>query len=77
VRLREAVQKELFLSAGKRIKTSLSIGITAYPEHGRTLRDLFRGAYRALEVVRSWNTSSCLIYDPAQHSMKAEYETRR
>ena len=77
IRLREAVQKEVFISQGKRIKTAISIGITAHPEHGRTLRELFRGAYRALEVVRDWNTSACLVYDPAQHAKKAEYEARR
>jgi len=70
VRLREAVQKTVFISGEKRIKTSVSIGITAHPEHGRNLRDLFRGAYRALEVVRGWNTAACLVYDPALHAKK-------
>jgi diguanylate cyclase (GGDEF)-like protein len=77
IRLREAILKESFISGTKRIKTSVSIGITATPEHGRNLRELFRCAYRALEVIRSWNTSACLVYDPAQHSKKAEYEARR
>ena len=72
VRLREAVQKEVFVSGGRRIKTAVSIGITAHPEHGRNLRDLFRGAYRALEVVRGWNTTACLVYDPAAHAKKDE-----
>lgn len=70
VRLRDAVQKEVFIFAGKRIKTAVSVGITAHPEHGRNLRDLFRGAYRALEVIRGWNTTACLVYDPAQHAKK-------
>ncbi len=70
VRLREAVQKEIFISGEKRIKTAISIGITAHPEHGRNLRDLFRGAYRALEVVRDWNTAACLVYDPVLHAKK-------
>jgi len=69
-RLREAVQKEVFISGGKRIKTAISIGITAHPEHGRNLRTLFRGAYRALEVVRDWNTTACLVYDPILHAKK-------
>jgi diguanylate cyclase (GGDEF)-like protein len=76
-RLREAVQKKVFISGGKQIKTAVSIGITAMPEHGRTLRELFHGAFRALEVVRGWNTTACLIYDPAQHGKKTEHETRR
>jgi diguanylate cyclase (GGDEF)-like protein len=76
-RLREAVQKEVFVSGGKQIKTAVSIGITAHPEHGRTLGDLFSGAYRALEVLRGWNTTACLVYDPAQHAEKAKHETRR
>lgn len=77
VRLREAVQKETFISGAKRIKATVSIGITAHPEHGRNLRDLFRGAYRALEVVRDWGTTACLVYDAAQHGKKTEHETRR
>jgi diguanylate cyclase (GGDEF)-like protein len=76
-RLREAVQKEVFISGGKPIKTAISIGITAHPEHGRTLGDLFSGAYRALEVIRGWNTAACLVYDPSQHAEKAKHETRR
>lgn len=75
LRLREAVQKESFLFNGKRIKTSISAGISAHPEHGRTLRDLFRGSYAALQIVRGWDTSSCLVFDPAQHEKKATYES--
>lgn len=70
IRLRDAVQKEVFMFSGKRIKTAVSVGITAHPEHGRNLRDLFRGAYRALEVIRGWDTTACLVYDPAQHAKK-------
>jgi len=78
-RLREAVQKAVFISGSKQIKTSISIGITAHPEHGRTLGQLFSGAYRALEVIRGWNTATCLVYDPAQHAEKAKpkHESRR
>ncbi len=76
IRLREAVQKEIYISGARRIKASVSVGITATPEHGRNLRDLFRCAYRALEIVREWNTSACLVYDPAQHVKKTEDETR-
>jgi len=70
LRIRDAVQKEIFRIGGKGIKTSISIGVSAHPEHGRSMRELFRGAYAALEVVRGWNTSSCLIYDPAKHDIK-------
>lgn len=70
LRLREAVQKEAFTSGIKKIKATVSIGITAYPDHGRNLRDLFRGSYRALEVIHDWDTSACLVYNPAQHAKK-------
>lgn len=76
-RLREAVQKEVFISGNKRIKAAVSIGIAMHPEHGRNLRDLFRGAYRALEVLRNWNTTACLVYDPAKHTEKVGHESRR
>ena len=74
LRIREAVQKEIFKFEGKSIKTSIAIGITGHPEHGKNLRDLFRGAYGALKIVREWNTSSCLVYDPAQHDKKINHE---
>ena len=74
LRLRDAVQKEVFLFEGKRIKTSISVGVSAHPEHGRTLRDLFRGAYAALTVIREWNTNACLVYDPAQHDKRGVHE---
>jgi diguanylate cyclase (GGDEF)-like protein len=74
VRLRETVQKEPFLFEGRRIRTTISVGISAHPEHGRTLRDLFQGAYTALTVVRSWKTSSCLVYDPVKHHKKGVHE---
>lgn len=73
-RLRDAVQKEVFLSGGKRIKATVSIGISAHPEHGRNLRDLFRGAHCALEVIREWNTATCLVYNPAEHDKKGIHE---
>lgn len=69
-RLREAVQREVYISEGKRIKTAVSIGITSHPEHGRNLRKLFGCAYRALEIIREWNTTACLVYDPVQHAKK-------
>ncbi len=74
LRIRDAVQKEVFLFEGKPIKTSIAIGVTGHPEHGKNLRELFRGAYGALEIVRGWNTSSCLVYNPAQHEEKITYE---
>ena len=74
VRLREAVKKETILFEGRPIRTSISAGISAHPEHGRTLRELFHGAYTALTVVRGWKTSSCLVYDPAQHNKKGAHE---
>ncbi len=67
-RLRESVQKEVFVYNGRQIKAAVSIGIATYPEHGRNLRTLFNGAFRALEVIRDWNTTACLVYDPAQHA---------
>lgn len=74
IRLREALQKEIFLFEGKRIKASISAGIAGHPEHGRTLRDLFRASYTALDVIRQWNTSTCLIYDPDQHNKEKRHE---
>ncbi len=74
LRVREAVQKHIFLFEGKQIKTSIAIGITGHPEHGKNLRDLFRKAYGTLQIIRNWNTSSCLVYDPAQHDKKIDHE---
>lgn len=61
-RLREAVQKETIAVSGRRIKTSISVGISAYPDHGRLMRELAPRAMDALNTVRSWKTSACLVY---------------
>ena len=74
LRIRDAVQKKVFTFDGKAIKTSVAVGVSGHPEHGKNLRDLFRGAHGTLEIVREWNTSSCLVYDPAQHEEKIKNE---
>ncbi|HKL22862.1 MAG TPA: GGDEF domain-containing protein [Tichowtungia sp.] len=74
IRLREAVQKETFLFNGRPIRTSISVGISGHPEHGRGMRDLFPAAYAALTVIREWKTSTCLVYDPEKHSKKNLHE---
>ena len=80
-RLREAVLNEVILFEGRRLKTSISIGIASHPEHGRALRHLFEGSHAALEVIRSWETAACLVYNPAEHNKKRHHakhtETRR
>lgn len=73
-RLRDAVQKEVITCEGKRLKTSISVGVSGHPEHGRALRDLFKASHTALEVIRSWGTTACLVYDPAHHSQKNHHE---
>lgn len=74
VRLREAVQKEVILFNGRPIRTTISVGVSSHPEHGRTLRELFAGAHTALDVIRGWNTSSCLVYDPSKHNRKQPHD---
>jgi len=75
IRVREAVQQEVILFEGRQIRTTVSVGVSAHPEHGRTLRELFDGAYAALDTIRGWKTSSCLVYDPAQHKRKKPHES--
>jgi diguanylate cyclase (GGDEF)-like protein len=74
IRLREAVQKETFIFNGRPLKTSISAGISGHPEHGRALRDLFKASNIALDVIRQWGTSACLVYDPAQHNQMKQHE---
>lgn len=81
IRLHDAIRKEVFTHDGKRIKTSISVGISGHPEHGRTLRDLFKASHTALSTVRNWNTSACLIYNstsqPPKKTHEPVLETRR
>lgn len=74
-RLRAAINKEVFMSEGKRIKAAISIGISAHPEHGKHLRDLFKAAYAALSTIRKWETSTSLVYNPDQHGKQSAHET--
>ncbi len=71
-RLRVAVQKKTLLFENKRIKVTISIGISIYPDHGRKFKNILFCAFHALKTVQDWNTSACLVYDPTYHIKKGK-----
>ena len=48
-----------------RVKVSLSIGISLFPEHGRLFDALFQAADGALYHVKKHGRNACAFYDPA------------
>jgi diguanylate cyclase (GGDEF)-like protein len=52
-RIRKAIEEELIIFDGKLIPVTLSVGISAYPENGSSIEELFTLADRALYVSKT------------------------
>ena len=66
-RLNSVVQQTEMVSGRKKIKTTITLGVSASPEHGRTLRALYHAAQKVLDYHRQNDIRSSAVYDPAIH----------
>jgi diguanylate cyclase (GGDEF)-like protein len=66
-RISTVVQQSAFTSAGKKIKTTISLGVAAYPEHGRNLHLLYKAGQKVLDYNRLNDIRAYAVYDPAIH----------
>jgi len=55
------------VSRGKKIKTTITLGIAAYPEHGRNLHTLYRAGQKVLDYGRENDIRAYAVYDPEIH----------
>ena len=51
--IRKAIEEELIIYDGKLIPVTLSVGISAYPENGSSIEELFNQADRALYTSKA------------------------
>lgn len=66
-RISTLVQRTAIPVDGKKIKTTITLGVAAYPEHGRNLHHLYRGGQKVLDYHRQNDIRAYAVYDPKVH----------
>lgn len=66
-RISTLVQRNEVVSGTKRIKTTITLGVAAYPEHGRNLHLLYRAGQKVLDHSRQNDIRAYAVYDPEIH----------
>lgn len=68
-RISTLVQQAETLSEGKKLRTSVALGVAAYPDHGRNLHQLYQAGQRVLDYNRANDIRAYAIYDPKIHDI--------
>jgi diguanylate cyclase (GGDEF)-like protein len=66
-RINSLVLQAQFESGHKKLKTTLSLGVASFPEHGRNLHQLYTAGQKVLDYNRENDIRSCAVYDPEIH----------
>lgn len=66
-RISTLVQQSEISSGAKKLKTTVTIGIAAYPEHGRNLHLLYKAGQKVLDHNRANDIRAYAVYDPKIH----------
>ena len=66
-RINSLVQKATISSGNKNLKTSITLAVATYPEHGRNLHHLYSSAQKVLDYSRSNDIRAYAVYDPEIH----------
>lgn len=66
-RISTLVQQSEMISGTKKIKTTITLGVAAYPEHGRNLHHLYQAGQRVLDYSRANDIRAYAVYDPKIH----------
>ncbi len=66
-RISALVQQSNFVSGNKKIKTTITLGVSAYPEHGRNLHQLYQAGQKVLDYSRLHDIRAYAIYNPEIH----------
>jgi diguanylate cyclase (GGDEF)-like protein len=56
-----------FISGRKKLKTTITLGVATYPEHGRNLHQLYTAGQKVLDHSRSNDIRAYAVYDPDIH----------
>lgn len=66
-RISTLVQQGEMVSGSKKIKTTITLGVAAYPEHGRNLHQLYQAGQKVLDHSRANDIRAYAVYDPEIH----------
>ncbi|RKX37368.1 MAG: hypothetical protein DRP64_17310 [Verrucomicrobia bacterium] len=66
-RISTLVQQCKMVSGSKKIKTTITLGVAAYPEHGRNLHTLYKAGQKVLDHSRANDIRAYAVYDPKIH----------
>ena len=66
-RLCGTIQKKVCLFEGKRLRTTTTVGVGVYPEHGKNLHELYTKAQQVIDHCRENDIRGYAYYDEALH----------
>jgi diguanylate cyclase (GGDEF)-like protein len=66
-RINTLVQQGEIISGTKKIKTTVTLGVAAHPEHGRNLHLLYVAGQKVLDYNRENDIRAYAVYDPEIH----------
>jgi len=66
-RISTLIQQSEIVSGTKKLKTTITLGVAAYPEHGRNLHALYKAGQKVLDYNRENDIRAYAIYDPEIH----------
>ncbi|WP_372795675.1 diguanylate cyclase domain-containing protein [Pontiella sp.] len=66
-RITTLVQQAQFESEQKKLKTTITLGVATFPEHGRNLHQLYLAGQRVLDHSRANDIRAYAVYDPEIH----------
>lgn len=66
-RISTLVQQSEIVSGTKKLKTTITLGVATYPEHGRNLHALYKAGQKVLDYNRENDIRAYAIYDPEIH----------
>lgn len=66
-RINSLVQHAEFTSGHKKLKTTITLGVATYPDHGRNLHNLYVAGQKVLDYSRANDIRAYAVYDPEIH----------
>ncbi len=66
-RISTLVQQGEFASGIKKLKTTITLGVASFPEHGRNLHQLYVAGQKVLDYSRANDIRAYAVYDPEIH----------
>ena len=70
-RISTLVQRAQIPSGNKKLKAAITLGVAAYPEHGRNLHHLYSSGQKVLDHSRANDIRAYAVYDPEIHDKVA------